>query len=149
MAKENSVSIKITPDDLTKITDSLIIVEETLAKYLISLTPDERKEIPKMSDKTTPFVEKTLDYAEKETKFAPAYLDVPGLRTDIEAVNGLTKIHRTIEMLNQNLSDTIMLSGSEAYIAALSYYNSVKQAAKMNVPGAETIYDDLKKRFKK
>jgi hypothetical protein len=41
----------------------------------------------------------------------------------------------------------MMLAGSEAYIAALAYYNSVKQAAKMNVPGARAIYDDLSKRF--
>jgi len=40
-----------------------------------------------------------------------------------------------------------MLAGSEAYVAALSFYNSVKQAAKLNVPEAKTIYEDLKKRF--
>ena len=42
-----------------------------------------------------------------------------------------------------------MMAGSEAYIASLSYYNSVKMAAKLNVPGAKPIYDDLKKRFTK
>jgi hypothetical protein len=41
------------------------------------------------------------------------------------------------------------MSGSEAYTAALAYYNSVKQAAKMNVPNAKSIYKDLKQRFEK
>jgi len=51
--------------------------------------------------------------------------------------------------LCDNLPDTEMLSGSEAYVAALTYYNSVKQAAKMNVPSAKAIYEDLRKRFEK
>lgn len=40
-----------------------------------------------------------------------------------------------------------MLAGSEAYAAALSYYNSVKMASKLNVNGAKAIYEDLRKRF--
>jgi hypothetical protein len=42
-----------------------------------------------------------------------------------------------------------MMAGSEAYVSALSYYNSVKTAAKMNVPGAKIIFEDLSKRFAK
>jgi len=45
------------------------------------------------------------------------------------------------------LDDTITVAGSEAYIAALAFYKSVKVAATMNVPGAQEIYDDLSKRF--
>jgi hypothetical protein len=32
--------------------------------------------------------------------------------------------------------------------SALTYYNSVKQAAKTNVPNAKTIQEELAKRFK-
>ena len=39
------------------------------------------------------------------------------------------------------------LSGSEAYVASLAFYNSVKQAAKINIPGAKAISEDLKLRF--
>ena len=42
-----------------------------------------------------------------------------------------------------------MLSGSEAYGEALAYYQSVKQAAKRNIPDAKVIYQDLRKRFEK
>ncbi len=44
---------------------------------------------------------------------------------------------------------TVMETGGESYVNALSYYNSVKQATKMNVPGAKSIYEDLRKRFEK
>ncbi len=40
-----------------------------------------------------------------------------------------------------------MNSGSEAYTAALQYYNFVKQADKNNVPAAKPVYEDLAQRF--
>ncbi len=82
-------------------------------------------------------------------QFAPSYLNVEELKTDLQAVTDLTQIFRPIEQLCENLNDTITQAGSEAYIASLAYYNSVKQAAKMNIPDAKTIFNDLKIRFEK
>jgi hypothetical protein len=147
MPKENAVSIQIPAAELKKVLDAFKVIESVLRPYLIALTPEERKQLPKMSDKTVPFVEKTLDYAKTNPQFAPAYMSIPELKIDIEAVYTLTQIARPIDQLREGLGGTMMLAGSEAYIAALAYYNSVKQAAKMNVPGARAIYDDLSKRF--
>jgi hypothetical protein len=114
---------------------------------MISLTQAQRQGLPKMKDKTTNFVSKALDYAEANPQFAPTYLDIPGLHIDVEAVNILNSLFRPLEQIYTALDDSIMQSGSEAYVAALSFYNAIKQAAKNNVPGAQPIYDDLKKRF--
>ena len=65
----------------------------------------------------------------------------------MNAVDMLTKLFRPLDQLNSLLKDSIMLSGSEAYVAALAFYNSVKQASKMNITGAIDIYSDLSKRF--
>ena len=147
MAAENMVSITFTEEDKTKVQDALTILDEVLRKYLVALKPGERMELPKMSDGSAPFVTKALAYAESTPDLAPAYLDVPELRKDVEAVEMLQEYARIISRLNDNLGDTIMLAGSEAYTAALTFYNSVKQANKMNVVGAKTIYEDLKQRF--
>ena len=40
-----------------------------------------------------------------------------------------------------------MRVGSEIWMADLSFYQTVRQASKRDVPGADTIYDDLKVRF--
>lgn len=69
------------------------------------------------------------------------------MKKDFDATTQLLPILRSVEQVESNLSDTAMMAGSEAYVAALSYYNSVKMAAKMNIPGAKPIYDDLRKRF--
>lgn len=52
-----------------------------------------------------------------------------------------------MQQLVLNLDDTTTQAGSESYTAALTYYNSVKQAAKLSVPGSKAIYEDLRKRF--
>jgi hypothetical protein len=69
------------------------------------------------------------------------------LNKDVNAVNTLSSILKQLEQVTESIDDTMMLAGSEAYIASLSYYNSVKQGTKMNVPNAKIIYEDLKTRF--
>ncbi len=147
MSTENVVSIVIPPSELQQVLFKLQEISTILKPYLIALTPEERKTIPKMSDKTQPFVEKALDYALSNPEFTPAYMSVPELQIDMKAVQDFTAIMQLLQPICDNVSDTEMLSGSEAYLAALTYYNSVKHAAKSNVPSAKAIYEDLSKRF--
>ncbi len=149
MAFENRISMRLTPEDQQRINDSLRAVQETLTPYLVALTAEERKNLPKMSDRTTPFVEKALSYAQANPSISPLFLNVEEFKVDLEAVYQLTELLRTVDQLSDLLNDTVLLAGSEAYEAALTFYSSAKQAAKINVPGAKGIADDLSKRFEK
>jgi hypothetical protein len=40
-----------------------------------------------------------------------------------------------------------MTAGSEAFQAALVFYNSTKVVASQDVPGAKAVYEELKRRF--
>src|SRR5690606_15490679 len=146
MSNQN-VSIVIPPEVLAEVLTHVNQARTLLAPYLTALTPEQRKTLPKMADKSVAFVSKALQYAESNPEFAPAYLHVPDLQIDVKAVQDLTTVEQPAEILVSQLSDTIMLSGSEAYVAALMYYNSVKRAADTSIPGAKAIYDDLKVRF--
>lgn len=147
MPIENRISVEIPPDVLAKVLENIEEIRKMLETYLIALSPEERHSIPKMSDRTLPFVEKTIYYVGTDPQFAPAYMQTAELFKDIKAVEDLNKIFRPLEQIVSNLDDSKMLAGSEAYITALSYYNGVKQAAKMDVPDAKVIYEDLNKRF--
>ncbi|MEP1096900.1 MAG: hypothetical protein ABJG78_17410 [Cyclobacteriaceae bacterium] len=149
MSQENLVSIQLTPENVDKMGSAVDDLREVLEPVLISLTPDKRRVIPKMGDGTEPFVAKALDYAISNPEFAPPYLNVPEMEIDLKAVNDLLDVYRPLLQLMQKLDDSIMLSGSEAYVASLAYYNSVKMGAKMNIGNAKSIYNDLKKRFVK
>lgn len=147
MSQENRVSIELTAEDRQAVDEALNTLKTKLQPYLQSLTAQDRKELPKMSDGTTPFVSKALEYAEDNTSFVPAFVSVPELKKDVTAVNDLKQYLRKVEELRNLLDDTVMLAGSEAYVASLAFYNSIKLGARMNIPGAKPIYEDLKQRF--
>ena len=146
---ENRISIEIPPADLQAIKAALQQVQGLLAPYVVALTPEQRKTIPKMSDGTEPFVDKVMDYAVNNAEFLPPFVNQGELQKDWNATSSLLPLLRMVDQIHDTMSDTAMLAGSEAYKGALSYYNSVKQAAKMNAPDAKAIYEDLRKRFEK
>jgi hypothetical protein len=56
-------------------------------------------------------------------------------------------LHNRIAQLEEGINDTQMTAGSEAYQAALIFYNSAKVAATQGIAGAKAVYEQLKKRF--
>jgi hypothetical protein len=147
MSVENIVSIQVSSEQLQQVQSALLTIQEAFGGQLIVLRPDERRELPKINERNLPFVEKVMEYCVSTPQFAPPYLNIAELKIDLAAVKNLTSILRSFEQLYLMLSDTVMLSGSEAYVAALTYYHAVKQAAKVHVPGAEAVYNDLSVRF--
>jgi hypothetical protein len=142
---KNSIPDQVITDVATKIAEA----SNLLKPYLIALTPTERKEIPKMSDGSLPFVQKCLDYCSSNPEFAPKFTNFNELKDDMKVYEQLLPIFRAVVQLEDKLNDTTMQAGAESYVASLSYYNSVKYAAKMNAPGAKAIAEDLSKRFAK
>lgn len=149
MISKNNVSIELTEEELQAVRQAVDTLKTILSPHLLALSAAERKRIPKMSDRTEPFVGKTLDYAEADGQFLPPYVDLQELVKDWKAVKTLTPLYRDIKQLESNLNDTLKMAGSEAYIGALGYYNSVKYGAKLNVADAKVIYEDLRKRFER
>ncbi len=147
MSQQNLVAVNIPAAELQNISKLITDLQTALAPYVITLSADDRKSLLKMSDKSVAFVNKIVDYSTTNPEFIPPYLSVADMKIDVDAVTQLQPLFKLVQQVADNLDDTVMLSGSEAYTAALLYYNSVKQAMKGNVPNAKTIYDDLSQRY--
>ncbi|SHN35115.1 hypothetical protein SAMN04488057_1253 [Cyclobacterium lianum] len=147
MSTNNSISIQIPEAELTSIREALNTLKTTLGPYLIALTPAQRQTVPKMSDGTIPFVEKAMEYAQADGQFLPPYVQLQEMEKDWMTVKNLMPVLRDLQQLESNLNDSVMMAGSEAYVGALSYYNSVKYGARINVADAKVIYEDLRQRF--
>jgi len=144
---ENKINYQLPDAVVTEVNQKLNEVIALLAPYMIALTPEERQGLPKMGDGTAPFVQKCMEYCKTNPQFAPSYLNVDEFTNDLDVWTKLISIFRLVSQLFSNADDTTMQAGSESYGAALIYYNSVKLAAKDDVPGAKPIYEDLKQRF--
>lgn len=118
-----------------------------LSPYLLSLTPNERMSMLKMGEKNLSFVEKSGELAANNPSLRPAYLDMDEFNIDVVDALGLRTLLNKLQQVTTSVDDTMMIAGGEAYNAALVFYASVKTAAEKNVPGAKTVYAELKKRF--
>lgn len=137
--------------ELTETTRQEIMVHlqsiNSLLPFLIDLSPEERHELPKMGDKSVSFVEKSLELASQNPNLVPPFISLEELNKDFALAESLRPLLNAVLQLHEKLSDTYLAVGSEAYTAALSFYNSAKSAAKSGVPGTDTVVNELGKRF--
>lgn len=143
----NEFSQTIPPQLLIDVQQQLDNIKTALAPYLISLTPEERRTMLRMADKTVAFVQKTSDYAAHNPDFVPGFVDLNELTQDVAGINALTPLRQQFEQLATDTDSTMMVAGGEAYASSLTIYNNIKFLAKNKQPGAQTAYDDLSQRF--
>lgn len=147
MSNSDVISLNIPAADVEQVKQLYAQIGTILLPHLFNLTPEQSKELPKMGDKSYAFVTKVFEYLNVPGSPLPPYLNGVALETDMKGYDTIRQILQAAMPTIDMLQDTMALSGSEAYVAALAYYNYIKGAAKSGVPGAQTIYDDLSTRF--
>jgi hypothetical protein len=144
---ENRHKKSIPAKELEEIRGKFDELKVLIQPYLVTLTPNERRELPKMGEKTLSFVVKAHEFAIQNPDLRPPFLDMEEYAIDYSDAQGLWGVRNLAQQLYENIDDIEMSAGSEAYQASLSFYNYVKLAAAQDVPGAKTVYNELKKRF--
>ena len=147
MTQQNLISMEIPQQDLKAINEAVSTLRSKLLPHLKTLKPEDRIALPKMGDKTVAFVIKALEHCSANPELAPPFLNLQEFKEDFSSVEVLRSIYAPLVQITDSLSDSILLSGSDALSAALMFYNSVHYAHKSNVPKAGTIYKDLSERF--
>ena len=137
----------IPDDDLQAIQAAVQTLQAKLVPHLVNIGSDEKRGLTKMGSKSVDFVSKTLNYAATNPQFKPAFVDIDEFSRDVTAFGLLRSLQQPVSQLADMLDDSLALTGSDAMTAALAYYQSVKTANKLNIPGAATISDDLAARF--
>ena len=143
----NQITAAIPPADLAKALEHLQQARALLAPYLHALTPDERKNIVKMGDKSVGFMQKLLDYAATTPAFVPAFISFEELQQDVGMATAITPLEQLAAQLALDLNSTVMLAGSEGMSQASPVYQNIKFLAQQRQPGAQAAYDDLSQRW--
>jgi hypothetical protein len=141
---DNKVSAKLSPADREAVMQAISTIRQKLP-FLIDLTTEERKALPKLGDKSRGFVSKALEIAAQNPDFLPRSFDLDEMRRDIELFEALYPILLSLTQLQELVDDTSVAVGSEAYAAGLMVYNYAKASGKG--AGLETMVDDLGRRF--
>ncbi len=144
---KNQISAAISDQTLAQIETKISEIRQLLSPYLVNLTSEERTKLPKMSDKSVSFVSKVMEYIKTNPDLIPPMMDKEEMEKDFKLNQSLQPVFKILKQLSENVSETLMLTGHEAYVQALLYYATVKMAAKTGSPDAKTIQEDLGKRF--
>jgi hypothetical protein len=146
-ATSKANSFNIPDDDLQAVQAAVQVLQAKLMPHLVNIGTDEKRALAKMGSKSVDFVSKTLNYATTNPQFKPAFVDIDAFSQDVSAFGVLRSLQQPVSQLADMLDDSLAVAGSDAMNAALAYYQSIKTAHKLNVPGAATINDDLATRF--
>ena len=145
--KTNTHIKAIEPELLENLVRCIDRLLADIEPYITPLTPQERQTLPKMGEKTLAFVEKSYEFALSNPILVPKYLDMDEFGVDYTDARGLYNAVNKARQFLDNLADTQMAAGSEAFQNALMFYHSAKAGAENNIPGAKAVYEELRKRF--
>jgi hypothetical protein len=102
-----------------------------------------------MVPKSVDFIAKTFNFATATPAYAPGFVDVAGLGTNLRTVAGLELVASRFANLGYSLESTNMVASGSAQSAGLLIYNRVQEAADNNQPGAQPVYNELKTQFER
>lgn len=145
MDNSNRISAVLTQADVTAITDALTLIKNKLP-FLVDLSPEEIKYLPKISDKSLAFVKKCLELVKQDSSFLPRSFNIEEFEKDVKLYESMLSIMQPLRMFNELAEDTYTLVGSEAYSGALAIYGYAKNA-RGSIAGLDDLLDDFGKKF--
>ncbi|MBD2199804.1 MULTISPECIES: hypothetical protein [Calothrix] len=138
------ISATLAQKQRDEVLQAIATIKEKLP-FLIDLTNEERKALPKMGDKSRAFVSKALEVASQNPEFLPRSFDLEEMRKDIQLFEALYPVLLSLSQLHELVDDTSLAVGSEAYAAALQVYNYAKASGQGG--GLETVVEEMGQRF--
>jgi hypothetical protein len=141
---ENRVSASLSQADLQAVLAAIQTIRDKLP-FLIDLTPDERRAMPKIGDTGHNFAAQALTIATQNLDLLPRAFDLAEFQRDVELLAALRPLVAAVTQLQELIEDTYLQVGSEAYVSALAVYGYAKAGNK----GAalDSLLADMKRRF--
>ncbi|HEY9627485.1 MAG TPA: hypothetical protein V6C84_09300 [Coleofasciculaceae cyanobacterium] len=115
--------------------------------FLIDLSAEERKALPKMGDKSRAFVSRALEVATQNPDFLPRSFDLEEMRKDVQLFEALFPLLMALTQLQELVDDTCLAVGSEAYASALQVYSYAKASGQGS--GLDSVIGEMGQRFAK
>ncbi len=146
MSENNRISRTLSLDEISTIRESMTTLKSSF-NFLQNLTPNERKNLPKINSANKIFAEDGIHTLESKPQWVPDALTAEEARKDLTLFEQLDPIILELEILLRQMKDTQIIAGSEVYKTALAVYSLANAARKMPMEGAQSAYELLKSRF--
>jgi len=114
-----------------------------------SLTDAERRRLLGSGVRRYGFIDKVSDVATDNPEFVPPFLDVKELKSLIRIIEVERSLSATLRQLLRINNDNLLVTSDTAFQMALMYYNTVRDASRRRVQGAEAIFRLLQLFFRR
>jgi len=142
-----NLDVSLPAADVAAIKAAVKTIEDKLP-FLVTLTPDERKNLFKIGGgERVAFVQNSLTAAKNNPGVLPGAFSAPAFEKDVALYAALSDVLGVLRQLVAKVDDTTVAAGSEAVAGAAQVYNYVKTAAK-TTPGLKAVADQLGQQFK-
>ena len=146
MPESNRLSATLAAAAITAINGAIETIRTNLP-FLLSLTTDERKALPKLGDGRVALLEDAFPLMVANPDLVPSYVDIAEVTKDHDLRVALDPILNSLGTLFQDVEDTEIIAGSELYNAIRAFYLNCQEAAKRGTTSAQAIVDLLAKYF--
>ena len=134
---------EFTTEELEALDDALDIIEPLMIGKGTNLTMDDRKSLYKIKNTRYALLVRTMDYAANYPEFVPSYANYSKALRHYRFLMQLAPRIQRAKRIAEIFDDTAMATGSEGLRFVINFYNNVKMAKAQNVPGADSIFQDL------
>ena len=148
MTNDNKISASLTAQDMTDIMAAFATIKAKLP-FLINLSPEEKRRMPNISTERGGMVDTFTSEMDLHADLIPTFVDMPELAKDKALFTQLDTLKACANEICEGINDTHQAVGSDMYLAYLSFYNNVKQAAKRAVVGSDAIFANLRRFFQR
>jgi hypothetical protein len=141
---QNLISLRLPDDSIAAVEAAIGTMEQHLIG-LIGLTPDERRELTKMGDKSEAFCRAAVTTLGKHSDVLPRNFHVAEYQADLAALDALRPLLARLQRVYDRMVDSEMALGSDLMVASLEGYAHLKVAGQGD--GLDTLKDALGARF--
>ena len=124
---QNMIDLDLNPERLSAVDAALAALESELTD-LLALTPDQRRQMTKMGDKSEAFCRQAVGVFGENPGVLPRNFDLDGFRRDLAALDALRPRLMRLARLHERMTDTEMALGSDLMTSSLEGYAVLKVA---------------------
>ena len=122
---QNLISLTLSAADLTDLDGALTTLERIFGPF-IDLTPEERKNLFKMGDKSEAFCRQVLTVLGQNPAVLPGNFNLAEAQSDLANIDTLRPRFTRLSQLAEKANDTELALGSDIMSAALEGYAQLK-----------------------
>ncbi len=141
---QNRITATLSEADRQAVLDAFQTIQTKLP-FLVSLSPEERRELPKMGDKSVAFVRKSVEMAQEGSDYLPGAFDSAEFKSDLAIYDALLPVIQKATKVQEMIEDTMTVIGSDLFVAALDHYAAAKRNG--STGGLDELMSVLGKRF--